>query len=127
MDEDFDEPEPDFELTDSQENAYDEDLGTRGTHRCALPSLGFLDETREKERVIRGRLQPHEYKVLQLSEVMDSQKKLIARANDVLSGVPPGQMRILLRKFRWNVESLLETFAEKGEKVCTRVFVGAHL
>ena len=54
--------------------------------------------------------------MLTVGEVMSSQKKLIQRANEVLSGVPPGQMRILLRKSRWNVESLLETFAEKGEK-----------
>lgn len=52
MDDDFDEPEPDFELTDSQENAYDEDLGTLGRNpfRSLVPCRVPRRDPREGAR-----------------------------------------------------------------------------
>ncbi len=63
-----------------------------------------------------GRISEKEVRILTVDDVAESQKKLIASANDIFQ-LRPALMRILLRHYKWDGDRLLEAFAANPDSV----------
>eukprot|EP01006_Ploeotia_vitrea_P016498 TRINITY_DN47199_c0_g1_i2.p1 TRINITY_DN47199_c0_g1~~TRINITY_DN47199_c0_g1_i2.p1 ORF type:complete len:407 (-),score=53.74 TRINITY_DN47199_c0_g1_i2:762-1982(-) len=98
---------------DEEEYVYEDDDDSGGEFVAMDSSMydGAVDETEDMVESSGA-----EYKILTPNDLLEEQNGLIDKISGVCNLPNPAWSRVLLRFFKWDVESLLNTYWDKGQE-----------